>query len=384
MPAEMPEPTARDRQVVYRILDANLNRASEGLRVVEEYLRFAVEDVHLAGLCKRLRHDLLATVRRELAERLPGARDVRGDVGTAISTQQEYRRADLTDVVAANLKRVEQSLRSMEEYVKVALPQLASHFESLRYDVYTLERSILGLRKARQRLAAARLYVLIDGRSSLDEFRELVTVLVASRVDVLQLRDKDLTDRDLLGRAVVLRELTREHDVVFIVNDRVDLALAARADGVHLGQEELPVAEARRIIGPDLLIGVSTHRIEQARQAVLDGADYLGCGPTFPSSTKSFEQFPGVAYLKQVSSEIALPAFAIGGVDYSNVEAVCQAGFSRVAVSHSVIAAADPAAAARRLAGILNDRARLCGASALKSENRNPKASKAHEPNKNR
>ena len=101
---------------------------------------------------------------------------------------------------------------------------------------------------------------------------------------------------------------------LFIINDRPDLAALARADGVHVGQEELSVKDARSIVGPETLVGVSTHSIEQARQAVLDGANYIGVGPTFPSGTKQFEQFPGVELLRAVAAEIRLPAFAIGGI----------------------------------------------------------------------
>ena len=112
------------------------------------------------------------------------------------------------------------------------------------------------------------------------------------------------------------------------MNDRADLAAMAHADGVHLGQDEIPVQDARVVLGSHALVGVSTHSIEQARQAVVDGANYLGCGPTFPSATKEFTRFPGVEFLRQISREIRLPAFAIGGINPANVEQVCAAGFS--------------------------------------------------------
>src|SRR5205823_4860391 len=118
---------------------------------------------------------------------------------------------------------------------------------------------------------------------------------------------------------------------LLIINDRVDLAVLARADGVHIGQDELTIRDARRIVGPEMLVGVSTHNIEQARQAVLDGANYLGCGPVFPSSTKQFKRFPGVNFLKQVAAEISLPAFAFGGVKATNLSRVLATGFSRIA-----------------------------------------------------
>ena len=128
---------------------------------------------------------------------------------------------------------------------------------------------------------------------------------------------------------------------------------------MHLGQDEFPVCAARRLLGIDRLIGVSTHNIQQARQAVLDGADYIGCGPTFPSATKSFAEFPGTSFLQQVASEIRLPAFAIGGIDAQNVGAVRKTGVHRVAVSGAVLGADDVVQAARQLAALLQQDAKV-------------------------
>ena len=130
------------------------------------------------------------------------------------------------------------------------------------------------------------------------------------------------------------------------MNDRPDVAVLARADGVHLGQEDATVKDARRILGPDGLIGVSTHSIEQARAAVLDGASYIGVGPTFASGTKQFSQFTGTELLRSVRAEIQLPAFAIGGITMENLPQVLAAGFTRVAVSGAISGTKDPAAAA--------------------------------------
>jgi thiamine-phosphate pyrophosphorylase len=191
-------------------------------------------------------------------------------------------------------------------------------------------------------LADSRLYVLIDAGPDEDTLTRLVPQLVAAGVHLLQLRDKRLTDRELLERARQVRALTRGTSTLFIMNDRPDLAALTDADGVHVGQEELRVHDVRAIVGTNRLIGVSTHSIEQARAAVLDGADYLGCGPVFPSETKSFDQFPGIAFLRQVAAEISLPAFAIGGVSLDTMPQVIEAGFSRVAVAGAVANAADP------------------------------------------
>jgi thiamine-phosphate pyrophosphorylase len=352
---------ACDETAIYRILDANLNRALEGIRVVEEYCRFAREDEHLAGQCKALRHELVACVAPLSRERLHAARDALTDVGVSLNTRQEYIRSDVNSVVAANWSRVEQALRSIEEYLKVVTPALAETVERLRYRAYVLERATSLLEHARRRLHGAQLYVLLDGRSSADEFRGTVDRLIAGQVDVIQLRDKKLSDRELLGRARVLREMTRRDGVLFIMNDRPDLALLAEADGVHVGQDELSVKDARALMGVDALIGVSTHDMVQARRAVLEGASYLGCGPTFPSATKDFVQFPGLEFLRAVAREIALPAFAIGGIGQANIAQVCAAGVYRVAVQQSVVGQGDPAEAARCLKSVLTAARRGAG-----------------------
>ena len=339
---------------VLRVIDAAANRAREGLRVVEDYVRFVLDDAHLTRLCKQLRHDLHATLQQVSIEHRMAARETLDDVGTRLATKSERRREDAAGVATANLSRLQEALRSLEEFGKLLDADMAARLEQLRYRTYTLERALQITRTSLQRLEAASLYVLIDGRESTEQFERLALSMIEAGVHLIQLRDKRLDDRRLLKRARLLRQLTRERETLFIMNDRPDLAALARADGVHVGQEELSLKDARSIVGPEALVGVSTHSIEQARQAVLDGANYLGVGPTFPSGTKQFEHFPGVGLLKTVAAEIRLPAFAIGGITAENLDEVLAAGFRRIAVGGAITAAADPAAAARELLAALN------------------------------
>lgn len=336
-----------------RILDAAANRAREGLRAVEDYVRFILDDRHLTGLCKQMRHDLAAALRRVPTEHRLSARETRADVGTAVATPSEQFRRDPVAVLAANLARLQEGLRSLEEFGKLLDVDMAAELEQLRYRSYTLQRAVEITRTSLDRLGHARLYVLIDGCPSPEALGNLVRSLVEVGVDVVQLRDKQLDDRRLLQRARMVREWTAGSRTLFVVNDRPDLAALAGADGVHVGQNELSVKDVRTIVGPTTLIGVSTHSIEQARQAVLDGASYIGVGPTFPSGTKRFEQFPGVALLRAVAAEIRLPAFAIGGVAQENVSEVLSTGIGRIAVSGAITSAADPVSAARDLLDVL-------------------------------
>lgn len=352
-----------EQMAALRILDANVNRAAEGLRAVEEYCRFVLADAHLTGIAKGIRHDLVVAVSFVDHHARLASRETLADPGTNLGDYRHALQWSLEQVATANLKRVEQALRAIEEYAKPLGEQVSPQVESLRYRTYTLAKAVGIVGRSRSRLADARLYVLLDGGSSECAFVELAAELIAAGVHVVQLRDKRLPDRELLARARLLRriideqaageqaadEQARSGGPLFIINDRPDLAVLARADGVHVGQDELSVRDVREIVGPRLLVGVSTHSLAQARQAVLDGASYLGCGPTFPSATKSFAEYPGLAFLQQVAAEISLPAFAIGGVTAKNLPHVLRTGFRRVAVSSAVVAQPDPAAAAREL-----------------------------------
>ncbi len=342
-----------DQIALLRIIDANANRAAEGLRVVEEYARFVLEDRHLATLLKQLRHELSEVLLVVPAYDRCAARETQHDVGTSVATSEEYQRETARDVAAANQKRVEQSLRSLEEFLKPLAAAAAVELEQLRYRAYTLGRALELTAAAHQRLESAQLYVLIDGAGSADDFDALVRSLIEAEVHILQLRDKQLDELSLLQRARRLRQLTRDTQTLFVMNDRADLAVLSGADGVHVGQDELPVKDIRSLVGPDALIGVSTHSIQQARQAVLDGASYIGCGPTFRSQTKSFDAFPGLALLREVAAEISLPAFAIGGITLDNLPLVLEAGLARVAVGQGVLGADHPAQTAGRMVELL-------------------------------
>ena len=313
-----------------RVVDANLNRAREALRVIDDYCRFVLNDAVLTERVKRLRHELGEATK---GVAVLAARDTPGDVGTAVTADGEYVRRGPAEVAAVNLKRLQESLRSVEEFGKVFGPNLGKRAEAIRYQAYTLESLIVGGTNARQRLAGVKLYALLTGSQCVASLEWTIAEAAAGGVQMFQLREKTLSDRELLARAKAVRHWTRARGVLFVVNDRPDIARLAEADGVHLGQDDLPVAAARRVVGPDALIGVSTHTAAQVRQAVLDGVDYLGIGPTFPSRTKPFDHFPGLPFVSEAAALTTLPMFVLGGVEPANLAQVTAAGGTRVAVS---------------------------------------------------
>jgi thiamine-phosphate pyrophosphorylase len=170
---------------------------------------------------------------------------------------------------------------------------------------------------------------------------------LAGGADMIQLRDKTGSLRDLLPQARAIQALCRARGAVFIVNDRVDLALAADADGAHVGQEDLPAASARQLLGPKRVLGVSTHSLAQAEAARRDGADYIGFGPMFATGTKETAYTPrGIEALRGVRGAVPLPILAIGGINLDNVSLVIEVGATAPAVISAVVAAPDIAAAA--------------------------------------
>ncbi len=358
---------------ILRILDANFNRAREGLRVIEDFVRFGLDDADLSAALKSIRHDFsLAT--QPLADRAIPHRDVSGDVGTQIAMPSETARESERQLVVANCKRLGESLRSIEEHAKLIDPSLAATVEQLRYRFYTVEATIAQrLRPLATRFAQVRLYVLIteeacrvrrdEGGGTRDEggvgqFIPPPSALIPSRdwlacarlaiaggADCLQLREKNMDGGELLRRARLLVELCRQHDVLCIINDRADIAVLSDADGVHVGQSDLSVRDVRRIVG-DKLVGVSTHEIAHARKAVEDGADYIGVGPIFKSPTKPREFVAGLEYARQVASQIRIPAVGIAGIRIENLESVLAAGLKAVAVTQAVVGAEDVESAA--------------------------------------
>jgi thiamine-phosphate pyrophosphorylase len=338
-----------DELGIARILDANANRTREGLRAVEDYCRFALEDATLTAEFRRLRHAVTEALAELPARLVLQARDADSDVGRDMQAVAGSERATLAGVVQANLKRAQEGLRALAEYSRHYGARTAAHFERLRHDAYTLERSVLMGRAARERLAGARLCVLVSGGGCAASLEWTIAEAAAGGADIFQLREKGLGDRELLERARRVRQATRRAGALFIMNDRPDIARLVEADGIHLGQDDMPVRQARRIVGPDALVGVSTHDVGQVRQAVLDGADYLGVGPTFASSTKSFDGLAGLEFVRQVASATSLPAFVIGGITAENVRDVALAGGKRVAVSAAVCQSDDPRSGALRL-----------------------------------
>ena len=202
------------------------------------------------------------------------------------------------------------------------------------------------------------LYVVSDRRQTGGRpLRAVVDAALRGGARAFQLREKDLAPRDLLPLAREMRQLTRAHNARLLINDRIDVAMAVDADGVHLTTASLPASVARRLLGPERLLGVSTHNLAEAQAAAQGGADFVVFGPVFFTPSKApYGQPVGLDALRAVCAAVPLPVLAIGGVKKANLDQVVAAGADGIAVISAVIAADDPAAAARDLLAALRSR----------------------------
>jgi len=339
---------------ILRVIDANANRAREALRVLEDYARFILNNDQISSDLKNFRHEISQILRPLLPDAILH-RDTPGDVGTTISTPAEQSREDIAAVVIAAGKRAGEALRTLEEFLKILEPPIAAKIESLRYRLYDIEQRLVLTLRPRTRFAAVRLYVLITESACKRPWRETAAMAIEGGADCLQLRENELPDRELLSRAAELVKICRKNAALCIINNRPDIALAVAADGVHLGQDDMPALHARRIMGNDKIIGISTHNLDQARRAVADGADYIGVGPIFKSPTKPRDFLPGLEYAAAAVREIPIPKIAIAGIGPENVDKVRSVGILAIAVTAAVTGRENAAAAARELKKMLTD-----------------------------
>ncbi len=328
-----------------RMIDANANRAREALRVMEDYARFALNDAMLSGDIKALRHALAQVLKDLKISDAILCRDTPNDVGTTIKTDAEQTRPDLGAVIVAEGKRLSEALRVIGECGKTINASAAANAEQLRYRGYALEQTLarmVGQQASSMRFSAARLYVLLTESLCKKSWEETLADVLAGGAQCVQLREKNLDGGELLRRAKIFTAACRKHNAISIINDRPDIAQLAGADGVHLGQTDLPCTDVRKLVGNDMIVGVSTECVEQAQQALRDGATYIGVGPMFATTTKHKPRIAGPQYARQAITQVPLPAVAIGGITVDNVAQVTAAGVTCMAVCSDIIAHDDP------------------------------------------
>ncbi|HEY3226555.1 MAG TPA: thiamine phosphate synthase [Planctomycetota bacterium] len=325
-----------------RILDASFNRAREALRALEDLFRFVRDDRAAQRELKRMRHRLSA-LERPRALRLLASRDPVRDVGRNHDVPAE---GGLGGFGAANFKRLQEALRSIEEAARSRDPLLRTSASALRFDAYETERRFLPPILRSSRLDRVRLYVLLDPALTSAPLDRVARAVIRGGAEMVQLRMKGRPRSEVRRAAEEIARIARAEGALFIVNDRFE----AGADGVHLGRSDGSIASARRGMPPEALVGATTHTAAEARRA--RSADYLSCGPVFATAAKPALAPRGLSYWKECVA-LGLPVFAIGGITRRRLPGLVRRGVDRIAVGAGVVAQPDVAAAARALRRLL-------------------------------
>lgn len=322
------------------MLDANVNRAAEGMRVLEDISRFVIQDKELCAELKQYRHSLRSTY--PVIE-LVRSRNTSQDVGTGVSTSQESSRQSIIDVAIAASHRCCEALRVIEEMEKLAHD---TNVEHIRYAMYDLSAAVVrGLHFSRQ----WRLCMLLTIELCTLPWQKTVQQAVMGGVDCIQVREKHMNTVTLVHHVREVAQLSRGHGVSIVVNDRVDVAVAAGACGVHLGGTDMSIQDARAV-GRDLIIGATTHTVAQMQNAVDCGANYIGVGPMFSSQTKTGSMDSNPALIREAASKFPdTPHLAIGGISPQHMPVLLEYGCKGVAVCGAICGSRNP----KRVAGEL-------------------------------
>lgn len=312
-----------------RIFDVNLNRLTESLKFVEDYIRFSIQDKLLLNTTRKIREDFLKIKKGLPLRDLVIFRKSIEDLGRK-GTFDRINAQKIDDLLIANFSRIKESLRIGEELLKLENSKMSGEFKELRFRIYDLEKSIITLQR---KSFNPQIYVILDEKYlKIMPLKKLLQTLQNSGATMVQLRIKKRDDNEFLKWAKKLRRLLKKPDVKFIINNRIDITLACGADGVHLGQDDIPIKEARKILGDSFIIGASVHNPIEAKRAEEDGADYLGVGAIFETKTKSDAVVCGLKNLKAICENVKIPVVGIGGINDKNYKKVFESGASGIAL----------------------------------------------------
>ena len=323
---------------ISQIIDANLDRAREGLRVLEDWARFGLGREDFVIRIKNFRQ-ILGKNHLEIYKL---SRNHIEDQCKGLSHAEQFNMKSPSKIISSNSARVQESLRVIEEFSRNRNNKLSKIASEIRYEIYTLEIELLNfnVRKiARLIISENKLYAITDPRENL---LEIIEKILLGGVKIIQHRFKEGNDKEHLKEAIEIKSLCKKYNSLFIVNDRVDIALASDADGVHLGQEDLDIITARKLLGSSKIIGVTANNSTDIINALKDGCDYIGIGPVFQSATKKNKEPLGVEKIKTLTKNINIPWFVIGGINKENISFLKKKGINKVALVSGLLNSKDP------------------------------------------
>jgi len=307
-----------------------LNRLNEALKFIEDVIRFSLENKVLLIRIRKIRNEFLKIKKDISLADIINSRQSSHDLGRAAKFDIQTKKTS-EDLIIANLTRAKESARIIEEILKSINLKISNRMKEIRFQLYDLEKYIIGCLK---KIFNPRINAVIDEKYLLAyRIKNMMDVLENNGVTMIQLRIKTLSDRKFYNYAVRIKKFLKKKEIKFIINNRLDIARASGADGVHLGQDDMPARMARRILGENYIIGVSAHNIDEANKAEKEGADYIGVGSIFRTKTKSDAHICGLSVLKSICKKITIPVVGIGGITNRNYRDVFRAGAAGIAVS---------------------------------------------------
>ena len=336
---------------IAQIIDANLDRAREGLRVLEDWARFGLGRKDLVKIFKNFRQILGKHHLKVYKE----SRNFINDKCAGLSHPEQFNRGNVSSIISSNSARVQEALRVIEEFSRNHNYNLCKIASEIRYEIYNLEILLLEANSNASLLKILKnndLYFITLDTENL--FEKIKNVLEGG-VKIIQLRCKRGKDSENLKFAIKLRELCDHYDSLLLINDRVDIALACKADGVHLGQDDMDIKSARKIMGFSKIIGISANNDQDIKKAIQDGCDYLGIGPVFATTTKKGKVPLGIETLKSLTKDISIPWFAIGGIKEQNISLLKENNICKVAIITDLINSKKPKEKAIMLINSLSD-----------------------------
>ena len=338
-------------QRIAQILDANLDRAREGLRVLEDWARFALGRRDLVKTFKNYRQ----TLGKHHLKIYKESRNFINDQCAGLSHPEQFKRNNASSIISSNAARVQEALRVIEEFSRDHNQNLCRISSEIRYEIYNLEIILLEAQKNYSLIKILNendlYFITFDTENLLEKIKNILE----GGVKIIQLRCKKGKDSDNLKFALKVRELCDTFGALFIINDRVDIALACNADGVHLGQNDMDIKSARSILGFSKIIGISASNELDIKKAIQEGCDYLGIGPVFTTTTKK-EKIPlGIETLKSLTKDISIPWFAIGGIKQENISLLKKNNICKVAIITDLINSKKPKEKAIMIINSLTD-----------------------------
>ena len=336
---------------IAQIIDANLDRAREGLRVLEDWARFALGRKDLVRSFKNYRQ----TLGKHHLKVYKESRNFIIDECTGLSHPEQFKRNNPSSIISSNAARVQEALRVIEEFSRDHNQDLCSISSEIRYEIYNLEIALL---EAQSNYSLLKIlndnnlyFITLDTENLFEKIKKILE----GGVKIIQYRFKNGKDAENIKFALKIRKLCDSFGALFLINDRVDIAMACKADGVHLGQSDMDIKSARNILGFSKIIGISASNERDIKKAIHDGCDYLGIGPVFVTSTKKGKVPLGIDTLTSLTKDISIPWFAIGGIKQENIALLKENNICKVAIIADLINSKNPREKAIMIINSLNN-----------------------------